>query len=149
LSGSAALTTGRRRPRGKPRLAPGLTARVDKVVPFEWTIAQYNPKLPAVFSTPAMIGLMEVAAARAVQPALPPGAITVGTRIEVDHLKAVPEGARVRASARLTGCNGRFLEFQVEARAGRQVIGRGRVFRAVVELESFDAKARKRKQRNR
>lgn len=129
----------------KPTLAPGLKARVEMVVPHEWTIAHYNPQLPAVFSTPAMIGMMEVAAARAIQPALPPGAISVGTRIEVDHLKAVPEGATVRASARLTAMNGRFLEFAVEARSGRHVIGRGKVFRAVVEPAKFHAKANKRK----
>ncbi len=127
-----------------PALRPGLKASLEKVVPFEWTIAHFNPKLPPVFSTPAMIGLMETAAARAVQPALPAGAITVGTRIEVDHLKAVSAGARVRASARLVEIRGRFLAFEVEARSGRHVIGRGRVFRAVVEPRRFAAKAAKR-----
>ena len=126
-------------------LRPGLKARVEKVVPFEWTIAHFNPELPPVLSTPAMIGMMEVAAARAMQPALAPGAISVGTRIEVDHLKAVPAGARVSASARLTRLNGRFVEFEMEARAGRHVIGRGKVFRAVVEPKKFHAKAKGRK----
>ena len=126
-------------------LRPGLKARFEKVIPFEWTIAHYNPELPPVLSTPAMIGMMEVAAARAMQPALAPGAISVGTRIEVDHLKAVPTGTRVSASARLTRLNGRFVEFQVEARAGRHIIGRGKVFRAVVEPKKFHAKAKGRK----
>ena len=131
--------------KSKAALAPGLKARIEKVVPHEWTIAQYNPALPAVFSTPAMIGMMEVAAARAIQPVLPEGAISVGTRIEVDHLKAVPEGTLVHASAKLTAIRGRFLEFAVEARAGRHVIGRGKVFRAVVEPRKFHDKASKRK----
>jgi len=122
-------------------LKPGLTASVEKVVPFEWTIAHHDPRLPPVFSTPAMIGMMELAAAQAAQPALPAGAITVGTRIDVEHLKAVPAGARVQASARLTQVNGRFLAFKVEARSGRHVIGRGRVFRAIVEPGRFAAKA--------
>ena len=124
-----------------PAIAPGLEARVEKDVPHEWTIAHYDPRLPAVLSTPAMIGMMEVAAAKAVQPALPPGAITVGTRIEVDHLKAVPAGTRVSAWARLVEINGRFLAFDVEARSGNDVIGRGRVFRAIVELGRFQDKA--------
>lgn len=126
-------------------LKPGLTARIEKVVPFEWTIAHYNPALPPVLSTPAMIGMMEVAASRAIEPALPPGAISVGTRIEVDHLKAVPAGATVRASAKLTRIKGRFLEFEVEARSGRRVIGRGKVFRAIVEPRAFHTKASRRK----
>ena len=77
-------------PSEKPTLAPGLEGKVEKVVPREWTIAAYDPRLPALFSTPAMIGMMEVAAAKAVQPALAAGSMSVGTRIEVDHLKAVP-----------------------------------------------------------
>jgi fluoroacetyl-CoA thioesterase len=77
----------------RPRI--GLEAAIEKIVPHEWTLAHFNPQLPAVLSTPAMIGMMEIAAAQAVQPELPAGAITVGTRIEVDHLKAVPEGTSV------------------------------------------------------
>jgi len=122
-------------------LQPGLEARVSKEVPHEWTIAHYDARLPAVLSTPAMIGMMEVAAAKAVQPALPPGAITVGTRIEVDHLKAVRAGTRVTATARLAGINGRFLAFEVEARSEEDLIGRGRVFRAIVDHGRFSEKA--------
>jgi predicted thioesterase len=91
----------------RPRL--GLEAAIEKIVPREWTLAHFNPQLPAVLSTPAMIGMMEIAAAQAVQAELPPGAITVGTRIEVDHLKAVPEGTFVRATARLVEHKGRFM----------------------------------------
>ena len=128
-----------------PGIVPGLEATVEKVVPFEWTIAQFRAELPAVLSTPAMIGMMEVAAARAIEPALPPGTISVGTRIEVDHLKAVPAGATVRAWARLEKIDGRFLAFEVEARSGEHVIGRGRVFRALVQPKEFHSKAEERK----
>jgi fluoroacetyl-CoA thioesterase len=107
----------------------------------EWTIQFYDARLPAVLSTPAMIGLMELAAAQAVQAELPPGAITVGTRIEVDHLKAVSLGAVVHAQARLVGQEGRFLIFDVEARSGALVIGRGRVYRTIVEPTKFAAAA--------
>ena len=125
-------------------IRPGLTASVEREVPLEWTLAHFNPNLPLVFSTPAMIGMMELAASQAVQPGLTPGTITVGTRIEVDHLKAVPAGARVQASARLQKIAGRFLAFAVEARSGDQLIGRGRVFRAIVEPKGFTAQAHQR-----
>jgi fluoroacetyl-CoA thioesterase len=121
------------------RLEPGLEAEIDKVVPPEWTIAYYDSRLPPVLSTPAMIGMMEVAAAKAVQAALPPGSITVGTRIEVDHLKAVPAGTTVQARARFAGMEGKFLAFEVEARAGETLIGRGRVYRAIVEINRFNS----------
>jgi fluoroacetyl-CoA thioesterase len=126
-------------PAAMPRI--GLESAVQRVVPREWTIAAFDPRLPAVLSTPAMIGMMEFAAAQAVQPELPSGAITVGTRIEVDHLKAVTEGATVRAAARLVGFQGRFLVFEVEARSGDLVLGRGKVFRAIIEPQTFNARA--------
>jgi fluoroacetyl-CoA thioesterase len=132
------------RTRKKPALQPGLKANFDATVPHEWTIAYYDSDLPPVLSTPAMIGMMETAAALAVRPRLPEGAITVGTRIEVDHLKAAPEGARVRARARLTKIQGRFLVFDVDAVANRHVLGQGRVYRAIVETGRFLAKAKRR-----
>ena len=134
----------RKKTRNTPAIRPGLAANFTRIVPHEWTIAHYDERLPAVLSTPAMIAMMETAAALAIRPRLAKGTISVGTRIEVDHLKAAPEGARVRAHARLTGMDGRFLAFDVEARAGRDVLGRGRVFRAVVQTEPFFTKASER-----
>jgi predicted thioesterase len=113
-------------------LPVGLEHSFEQDVPFEFTIAHHDPKLPPVLSTPAMIGLMEMAAARAVAPKLGPGEITVGTRIEVDHLKASLPGARIRIWARFEGLEGRFLAFSVTAHEGEKLIGRGRVFRAIV-----------------
>lgn len=129
---TAARSKTKPRQEGIPGIAKGLKSRIECVVPFEWTIAAYDSSLPAIFSTPAMIGLMELAAAQAIRPHLPAGTISVGTRIEVDHLKAVSQGAKVEANARLVGTRGRFLVFETEARAGDTVIGRGKVFRAIV-----------------
>jgi fluoroacetyl-CoA thioesterase len=127
----------------RPRI--GLEATIEKIVPREWTLAHYNPQLPPVLSTPAMIGMVEIAAAQAVQAELPTGAITVGTRIEVDHLKAVPEGTSVQATARLVEHKGRFMVFEVKAIAGEHLIGSGRVYRAIVEPAKFQAQAHARK----
>jgi predicted thioesterase len=123
--------------RGSVRPRIGLEATIERIVPHDWTIAAYDSRLPAVLSTPAMIGMMEIAASQAVLPELPPGAITVGTRIEVDHLKAISEGATVIATARLVRHDGRFLVFETEAKSGEHVLGRGRVFRAIVEPQKF------------
>jgi len=114
-------------------LSPGLEHTLEQDVPFEFTIAHFDSRLPAVLSTPAMIGLMELAALRAVESALAPGEITVGTRIEVDHLKSCLAGARVRVWARFERADGRFLAFEVSAHCGEKLIGRGRVFRAIVD----------------
>ena len=126
----------------RPRI--GLESSLEKSIPHGWTIASYDPRLPAVLSTPAMIGMMEIASVEAIRADLSSGSITVGTRIEVDHLKAVPEGTTVRATARLVKHKGRFLVFDVEATAGEHVIGRGQVYRAIVEPQTFHAKAQTR-----
>jgi len=126
------------------KLRAGLQASIERVVLQEWTIASLDSRLPPVLSTPHMIGLMEIAAAQAILAELPPGTISVGTRIEVDHLKAVTAGATIRASATLVRHEGRFLVFEAEARSGEHLIGRGRVFRAIVEHQKFDETARSR-----
>jgi predicted thioesterase len=119
----------------------GLEGRCERVVPQEWTLAHMDPNLPAVFSTPAMISLMEMASSHAVRRALPEGSITVGVRIEVDHVKAVPAGANVMVVSRLVQIDGRRLIFEAEARSGAVVIGRGRIFHAIVEHSRFAANA--------
>ncbi len=86
-----------------------------------------------------MIGLMEITASHVIGPALLPGALTVGTRIEVDHLKAVPAGTHVVCTATLAEVNGKRLVFDVEVSSGDMVIGRGRVFRAIVDHARFKA----------
>jgi predicted thioesterase len=129
-----------------PRI--GLEATTERVVRQEWTLQMIDSRLPAVFSTPSMIGLLEHAPVLAIQSELPAGAISVGTRVEVDHLKAVGPGATVTAWARLVKYHGRFLVFDVEASSGEHVIGRGRVFRAIVEPEKHGDKARARSQQH-
>jgi len=143
----ARQAAGRRPPAVHGVLLPlGLEASVERIVPFEWTIQAIRSHLPPVLSTPAMISMMEQATVISILPEIPPGVISVGTRVEVDHLKAVPHGATVRASARLVKHEGRFLVFDVEARSGEHVIGRGRVFRAFVEPETHTSKAHARVQ---
>jgi predicted thioesterase len=140
---SSSKAAGTTQPAG-PRPRIGLEYTVEAVVPLEWTIQAIDSRLPPVLSTPRMIQLMEHASTRAILGELPPGTISVGTRIEVDHLKAVPDGATVHAHARLSGYRDRFLVFDVEAKSGGVVIGRGKVFRAIVESGRHGEKARAR-----
>ena len=123
------------------KIKPGLQGSCERIVTHELTLAYFDPEWPAVFSTPAMIGMMEFACSLAIRTALPPGSITVGVRIEVDHLRAVSVGASVIATSRLAEIHGRKLIFDVEARSGSDLIGRGRVFHAMVEHARFAASA--------
>lgn len=93
-----------------------------------------------VFATPAMAALMENAAMKAVEGALPEGAATVGTAISISHVKASPVGAKITASAELVEVDGRRLVFAVRAWDERGTIGEGSHTRFVVDRERFMGK---------
>ena len=115
----------------------GARGEAEHKVAFEDTLTYHDPHLPPVFSTPHMIGLMEVAAFRALQPYCEDDEISVGTAINIEHRAATGVGALVKAEATLEAANGRFYVFRVSARDGHQEIGCGSVSRAVVSLGKF------------
>lgn len=90
-----------------------------------------------VYSTPAMVALMEGACVNAVDSALPKGYSTVGTGLEVCHIAATPLGMQVRARGILLEVQGRTLRFQVEAFDQSGKIGEGTHSRFIVENERF------------
>jgi fluoroacetyl-CoA thioesterase len=92
-----------------------------------------------VLATPMMIALMEAAAMEAVQPYLTEGWTTVGTKVDVDHIRATPVGDEVRAQATLVKVDDRSLEFAVTAKDGRGLIGQGLHRRFIVNHENFMA----------
>lgn len=99
---------------------------------------------PPVFATARMIGLMELAAARALQPRLAEGELSVGVSIDVGHGAATCLGAEVKASARLVGREGRLYVFEVVAHDPGGEIGHGLHRRAIVATDRLLAGARRR-----
>ena len=93
-----------------------------------------------VFATPSMLALMENAAMNAVAPFLPEGSTTVGTEVNITHLKASSLGAAISAKAILSAIEGRKLIFYVEAYDGDICIGKGMHVRFIVDIERFMAK---------
>lgn len=125
------------------QLRRNLMLTLTRPVEFRRTIAYYDRRLPPVLSTPSMIGQMEVAAAKLLQPFLPKGSISVGTQINVSHRAPALPGERLRVTARLdhlyhprNSGRPRYV-FAVEARVGRRLVGEGTVERAVVELGAY------------
>lgn len=88
---------------------------------------------PPVFATARMVGLMELAAARLLQPRLAAGELSVGVGVDVQHTAATPAGVRVEAEARYLGREGRLHLFEVVARDPGGEIGRCLHRRAVVD----------------
>jgi fluoroacetyl-CoA thioesterase len=112
------------------RIEPGLEARLERVV--EGPLITRHVGGGGIFSTPAMIGLMEAASHEAVESALPAGQTTVGYEVHVRHLAMAAPGTTVVVSSVLTAVKGNKLYFDVECRRGEQVVGAGIHKRAIV-----------------
>lgn len=121
-------------------LRTGMTGEASVRVTESNTAMAYGSGLLPVFSTPAMIALMEEAAVACTEKYLEAGASTVGTALNVRHLAATPVGMGVRARAELTVVAGRKLTFQVEAFDDREKIGEGTHERFIILADKFMSK---------
>lgn len=106
-------------------IAPGLVGEVEIVVQPSDTADALGNAGVHVLATPRLVALLEQAAIRAVEAHLPPGAGTVGTRLDVKHLAATPVGMRVRARATLRQVDGRRLVYDVEAHDDVEKVAEG------------------------
>lgn len=104
------------------------------------TAAAFSSGLVEVYATPAMIALMEKTCQLSVQPFLPEGFISVGTLVNIQHLKATPVGMNVTCESELVEQEGKKLVFKVIARDEQGVIGDGMHERYIVEVKSFMSK---------
>jgi len=91
----------------------------------------------AVLASPSMILMMEQTAMLAAKEHLPEGWITVGTRVDVSHLRATKLGEEVTIFAKLKKMKGKHLVFLVEAFHGEHKIGEGIHERHIVNKEKF------------
>ena len=120
------------------KIIPGLEGHAELVVRDEHTAPRIGSGRVRVLATPVMINLMEAAALDAAENLIPAGHQSLGIRLDVRHIAATPVGMRVRATAKLTGINGRTLEFWVEAHDQKDLIGDGTHQRIVVNVARFD-----------
>jgi predicted thioesterase len=93
-----------------------------------------------VFSTPAMIALMEAAAVAAVDHLLEEGYSTVGIDIAVRHLSATPLGEQIIAVAEVTRLEDKRIVFEVRAWDEQELIGEGTHTRYIINDERFWAR---------
>jgi len=121
----------------KPTLVIGLKAELQHRVVTEELLSSIYPGGPPVLATPFVLGLMEQAAARAIQPHLDPGEASVGYGFEFHHLAPTPDGATVVAVAEVTSVEKNLVTFAIEARDHVDVVARGTHVRAVIDMERF------------
>ena len=131
----------------KDTLKAGIRSEHKFVVPLSKTVPALYPEseefveMPEVFATGFLVGFLEWACIKAVNPHLDwPLEQTVGTHINVSHIAATPPGLEVTAIVELIKVDGRRLVFSVEAHDGIDLISKGVHERFVIQKDKFDAK---------
>lgn len=138
----------------KKSLQPGLAFEFSFPVTEERLVPHLLPDspefqmMPRVLATGYMVGLMEWACIKAMNPHLDwPREQSVGIHVDLSHSAATPAGLIIMIRGRLDEMQGRKLIFSLEAHDGVDEISRGRHERYVIDAKSFNAKAEEKRRR--
>ena len=121
----------------KSRPKIGTAGELKFVVAKEHVIDFATDGMPAVLSTPQLVGLIERTARESLVPFLEGNERTVGVEIEIRHLAPTPLGKQVTIIARVIHTEAKLVDFQFEVRDEHEIIARGLHKRAVITVESF------------
>lgn len=128
----------------KPTLKIGLTGEHQLVVTKAQTVPALYPaaseftEMPAVFATGFMVGFLEWACIKLINPHLDyPDEQSVGIHVDFSHQAATPPGLTVTAVATLVAIDGRKLTFDVTAHDGIETIARGQHKRFIIDRKTF------------
>jgi fluoroacetyl-CoA thioesterase len=121
----------------------GIVAGLRKTQTYVTTIEMRAKQLVSdVFSTPAMIGLMEYTCVLLVAPYLDEDEQTVGIHVDVRHLAPTKIGQSVTVTAELLEMNNNKLRFAVSAVNDQGIkIGEGTHRRALINTKRFAGSA--------
>ena len=109
------------------------------VTDADTALAVGSGSLP-VLGTPRLLAWCEAATCAAIDPGLPEGSTSVGTRVSIEHLAASAVGQEVEVTASSSYVDGRLHRFTVAARhlgGNGKVVGTGEITRVVVDAERF------------
>jgi fluoroacetyl-CoA thioesterase len=119
----------------KNGLIPGLRHTQTYVTTLEMRAKQLTAD---IFSTPAMIGLMEGTCVQLVAPYLDENEQTVGIHVDVRHMAPTKIGQSVTVTAELLEVKNNKLRFSVSAVNDQGVkIGEGTHRRALIDIKQF------------
>lgn len=122
------------------KLQIGIKAEFEIIVSPKDTASNYGSGSLNVFATPAMIALMEKTSMMCIADYLEKGQNSVGTEINVKHVKATAVGEAVLCVAELTEIDRSKLTFQVEAFDTEGMIGYGTHKRFLIDENEFKTK---------
>lgn len=119
------------------QLEPGLAGQAQALVRDQDLASAYGNRGVDVMSSMTLMTLLEQSCILALAGRLAPGQMTVGARMEMDHLAPTPPGFTVTARAELAEVVGRKLVFTIVAHDGVEEVARAKHIRFVVEGERF------------
>ena len=122
----------------KPDLKPGVSEEQTITTTPDMGISHLGPSAPPMYSTPAMIALIEAACVTLMTRYVDEGEQSVGFHIDVRHLAPTTIGQQVTAKVTVRAVDGRRYTFDVECTNEDGVkIGEGIHERAVIDIARF------------
>lgn len=118
-------------------IKPGTACTITEEVTVEKSASHVGSGLLDVYSTPAMIALMEKTSYLCVQPYLEASESTVGGAVNIRHMKPTAIGQKVVCVSQVKAVENKKIEFELEVTENKMVIGKGTHVRFVVDRESF------------
>ncbi|WP_424931750.1 thioesterase family protein [Amaricoccus macauensis] len=131
----------------KPGLDIGHRAEFARKVPSHETVprlfedSELLHKMPDVYATAYMVGFMEWACCEHLAPFYDQGECSLGIQVDMSHTAPTVPGMTVTVTSEITAIEGRFVSFKVVARDDAGQIGEGMHRRALVDTDTFAAKA--------
>lgn len=90
-----------------------------------------------VFGTPAMGVLVEEICLQMVDPLLPEGQTTVGSKIDIRHLAPTPVGDKVKLRAEIVSIEKNVINFEVKVWDSVELVGKAKHQRVILDVERF------------
>lgn len=115
----------------------GTRGHQTKIVNENDTAKQFESGLAEVYATPAMIALMEKTAFKSIEELLPEGFSTVGTSINIQHLKGSLPGAKITCESEVIGVEGKKISFKISAHDNFGQIGKAEHTRYIINHDNF------------
>lgn len=119
------------------RLEPGATGRFTTKVETDHLASSMGNSGVDVLSTPTLAWMFENAATDALAPVMREGEISVGTWINVKHLKPTPPGMSVTATVTLLEVKGIRYLFEAQVRDEVEKVAEGNIERAIIDKKRF------------
>lgn len=115
----------------------GISYSVDEEVTLDNSASAVGSGLLEVYSTPAMIALMEKTSFLCVEEYLDSNESTVGGAVNIRHLKPTAIGKWVKCISKVVNVNRSKIDFEVEVMEDAVLIGKGTHTRFVIDKKDF------------